>query len=75
MRVLAHDRVLFTDLVRRNGKFLEYAGMDVPNHDYWGQLAKVLRRRGIHAVTGLTDTVYWMEHEHDTKYPMERDGI
>lgn len=40
---LSHDKVLSTNLVRREGPFLEYSGMRLPDHEYRDQLAESIR--------------------------------
>lgn len=41
---LAHDKVLSSNLVRKEGPFLGYAGIDVPDHEYREQLAESVRK-------------------------------
>lgn len=41
---LAHDKVLSSELVRKEGPFLGYAGIDVPDHEYREQLADSVRK-------------------------------
>ncbi|WP_229106412.1 GT-D fold domain-containing glycosyltransferase [Paenibacillus sp. 1001270B_150601_E10] len=41
---LAHDRVLSSGLVRKEGPFLGYAGIDIPDHEYRDQLANAVRQ-------------------------------
>lgn len=44
---LAHDTVLSAELVRREGAFLEYSGMGIPDHVHRDQLAEAVRRASI----------------------------
>ncbi len=41
---LAHDRVLSSALVQREGPFLPYSGIEVPDHEYREQLAESVRK-------------------------------
>ncbi|UHA75859.1 succinyl-CoA synthetase [Paenibacillus sp. 481] len=41
---LAHDKVLSPELVRKEGTFLSYSGMNIPDHKYRDQLAEAVRR-------------------------------
>ncbi|WP_259392215.1 GT-D fold domain-containing glycosyltransferase [Paenibacillus thiaminolyticus] len=44
---LAHDTVLSAELVRREGTFLEYSGMSIPDYAHRDQLAEAVRKASI----------------------------
>ncbi|BFH12252.1 GT-D fold domain-containing glycosyltransferase [Paenibacillus melissococcoides] len=44
---LAHDTVMSAELVRREGTFLEYSGMSIPDHAHRDQLAEAVRSASI----------------------------
>lgn len=44
MFALAHDKVVSTELVRRHGDFLAYAGLEIPDHNCREQLAEAVRK-------------------------------
>lgn len=52
---LAHDTVLSAELVRREGTFLEYSGMSIPDHVHRDQLAEAVRRASIIGVPVATE--------------------
>ncbi|WP_052516661.1 GT-D fold domain-containing glycosyltransferase [Paenibacillus popilliae] len=47
LMALAHDLVLSAELVRREGTFLEYSGMNIPDHVHRDQLAEAVRKASI----------------------------
>lgn len=44
---LSHDKVLSSNLVRREGPFLGYSGIQIPDHKYRDQLAESIRHATI----------------------------
>ncbi|WP_206765846.1 GT-D fold domain-containing glycosyltransferase [Paenibacillus dendritiformis] len=47
LMALAHDTVLSAELVRREGTFLEYSGMSIPNYVHRDELAEAVRTASI----------------------------